>query len=170
MKNLNEHLEDDLLIRFIVDEKEMAAEGAAHLNKCKVCSEKKIALESRLLRLGEMADSLAPLPLKKVALSKEDDRGSNFLNWKHSLALAVSAVLVISSLWFAMPESGKAPPSAEELALEETNKELLMAEVMALEESALPDLYIYIAGESDDSEYDSFIDYVFPSENGVNDA
>jgi hypothetical protein len=159
-KNL--HLNEDQVIRCVVDENDLPATVRNHLSTCLVCLEKKRQIEQELGALGRMAREFAPLPQREVQLPFHKPR--SLWSWRPVFVAGFAAVLLIAGIWW----YALVTPSQEKMMsqiMRETKKdEQLMAEIYALEEYAPVDVYSDIFAESDVGYFDEFLKFVSPLE------
>jgi hypothetical protein len=160
------HLHEDQIIRAVVDEADLAPQEEGHLSACPACRAEKERLEKGLERLGDMAKEFAPSPGRTVSLPVEEARGSLLVSWgvRPAFAMALSAVVIAWVLWAALL---RLPPEdrQDRFGREMADAELLMSEVDALVENALPDLYLDISGESEEDSDEDVFELIVPSIN-----
>ena len=166
MKCKDLHLDEDQVIRSVVDENDLAARVRNHLSTCLVCQGKKQQIEQELRSLGRMAKEFAPLPQQKVRLPF--DKSSSLWPWRPVFATGFAAILLIAGIWW----SGLFTTSQEKMMaqiMRETEKDRqLMAEIQALEGYAPLDFYPDISTESYDGYFDEFLEFVVSLEENQN--
>lgn len=161
----NVHLDEDQLVRAVVDESELPVAVRDHLSVCSTCRAEKERLERDLARLGQMAKHFAPSSGKRVVLPLEKPKGFRrwFWNWRMVLVTGVAAVgVIVVALWFVLfmtaPEKGVAT-----LAREMWEDERFMGDVTLLEENALSPIHQNITGEFYPVLDEEFMEFVVPS-------
>ena len=161
MKSRNLHLDEDQIIRSVVDENDLAATVRNHLSTCVVCQVKKQQIEQELRSLGYMAKEFAPLPQQKV---RPFHKTSSLWSWRPVFATGFAAILLIAGIWW----YGLFTSSQEKMMaqiIRETEKDRqLMAEIQALLSYAPLDLYPDISTEFYDGYFDEFLEFVVPLE------
>ena len=162
MNSKNLHLNEDQVIRSVVDENDLPATVRNHLSTCLVCQGKKQQIEQELSTLGRMAREFAPLPRREVRLPFYKPR--SLWSWRPVFVAGFAALLLIAGIWW----SGVFTTSQEKMMaqiIRETEKdEQLMAEIYALEEYAPVDVYPDVSVESDIGYFDEFLGFVSPLE------
>ncbi|NVM22244.1 MAG: hypothetical protein HWN68_10755 [Desulfobacterales bacterium] len=166
MNSKNLHLNEDQVIRSVVDENDLTATVGSHLSTCLVCQGKKQQIEQQLSTLGRMARELAPLPRREVRLPFDKPR--SLWSWRPVFVAGFAAVLLIAGIcWYALVTTSQEKMMSQ--IMRETKKdEQLMAEIYALEEYAPVDLYPDISAESDVGYFDEFLRFVSPLEANQN--
>lgn len=158
------HLDEDQLLRALVDEGDLPAPLREHLSLCPVCRAEMERFEKTLARLGETAEHLTPSPIRRVSLPAEaaSSRGWWSWGWRGALATAVSiAVVILVISWSLLvketPESGVAMVSSETWQDME-----LMIEIRRLEENPLSEVYLDISVGSYLGFDEGFMEFVVP--------
>ena len=166
MKGKDIHLNEDQLIRAVVDENNPTNIERNHLAKCSVCREKKLRLEQELNNLGRMAETFAPSPQRKIR---------PFLHAPHRarprrfvFAAVFAAFLLTIGVWWYAPFTTTQEKMAARLTQEIEEDEQLMAEIIIPAEYALSDSYLNISGEFYSYFYDEFLEFVIPLGNNHN--
>jgi anti-sigma factor RsiW len=165
MKHKDAHLNEDQLLRAVVDETDLPAAVQNHLSTCPVCRVEKGRFEEKLARLGDMAERLAPSPAKKVKLPRRESSKSagRPWNWRGALAagLAAAAVVLVVAYGSVLLKTRQEDRIAA-LSQEMRNDEQLMTEIRGLSENALPVFCLDIFGASDPGLDEEFIEFVVP--------
>ena len=94
------HLDEDQLIRAIVDETDLSPSVRDHLSSCPLCRAGMEQIEQDLTDLGKVAERLAPAKHREVSLPAWGPSRVNqwFLNWRLSfgaIAAAASSALTL---------------------------------------------------------------------------
>ncbi len=159
------HVNEDDLLRAIVDKRDLPESLRDHLSACPLCFAEKERAQQNLVRLGQMAEHFSPFPRRRVRLSASLERPSRWWTWRGALAAMATAALVLvvygSIEWRTRPEERLAA-----ITQEMQEDERLMTEVSLLSENALPGLWLDISGESDPGLDEEFIEFVVPSAEG----
>lgn len=164
------HLDDDEVLRAMIDPSDLGAARQAHLHSCRPCRRQTEALAARYRRLGRMAREMAPEPRRtfQVPADHAPDR-HRYL--KPALALGVMGALVFAvTLW--RPFTRISPRPTPMLAEKFENDDRLMEAIEALVEDALPEKYRQLAalpGDRSVEDLDAFIDWVVPSPQDTDD-
>ena len=101
MKSKEIHLNEDQLIRFVVDENDLTGTERDHLSTCPVCRGEKERFEQELTSLGRLAKSFAPLPKQKIRPFFQVSRRS--WSWKPLFAVGFAAILLMIGIWWFAP-------------------------------------------------------------------
>jgi hypothetical protein len=158
------HLNEDQIIRAVVDGDNLPRALRTHLSECPQCTANKEKIESDLARLGRMAERFSPSPEKKVLLPAEKPKQSIWWSWQWHAAFgaAAAAVFVIFVMgitpFFRPAPGGKDRTYTEQMA----EAESFMTEVDMLAKNALSQEYMDIAGESDEEPDEEFMDFLIP--------
>ena len=162
----NNHLNEDQIIRAVVDESELSVSVRQHLGTCNQCRAQKAHLEKNLARLGQVARQFAPLPHKRLNLKAPETppaiRWS--WNWKITLGTTLATVALFIFVWWASQGREMFETSSREnvIADEVKASESLMTEVNILSENALPQEYMDIAPETESEYSEEFINFIAP--------
>jgi hypothetical protein len=168
MKNhRTRHLEDDQLIRALVDTADLPEAVRRHLSACVHCRSRKTALEGELGRLGRMAEESASAPLRPASLPVREPaaRGRIPVKWMTAAGLAASAAAAVLILWTAGILEPRSELSGGRLPEDRPSAEQLMLEVTRLVENPLPAVYIKITGETTAGVDEDFFRFLIPQEN-----
>jgi len=164
-RDKNNHLGEELILRFLIDENDVPEAARRHLAACPVCRGEKEKLEQDLVRFGRNAKQYSPVPKRRISLPERNRRDSIswFWNWQAASGMAaVAAIILVVISWNALFRS------QPELPMVATNQELIaaeefMTEVDVLVNNALPAVYLDISGESYSEVDEEFIDYIMPA-------
>ena len=158
------HLDEDQILRAVVDEADLPRSVREHLSTCPLCRANKEQLEQDLNRLGRMAERFTPLPGKRVSLPEPKPRGGMDWVWNRRVAFGITAMtaLLIIFVWWSpllrtIPETGTGT-----LIQEFWESDQLMTDVSMLVENALPPVFLDITGESDSEFDEEFMQFVVP--------
>ena len=158
------HLDEDHLLKALVDEADLPRVQREHLAHCHECRKRKEAIAENLARLGRQAEQFCPSPRRKISLPVEKPRRLWSWQWRTAIGAAVAALFIgvvgIPALFEKMPGLDKSNPLQEMVDAEE-----LMFEVSMLVENALPQEYLEITGDMDDEadEDDMFLEFMTPT-------
>jgi hypothetical protein len=172
MSAKSQHLNDDMIIKAIVDETDLSSEALAHLSGCKECFLKKEALAGDLSHFTSLAHEATPQPQRMIIL-EEAAKDNDPLHWfSPAFATVIIVMIILAGLSFLLP--GSKPHIAEktftlaELTTEMEKHSLFVSEVMELEENIMPEIYTALTGNADSDQYDEFMEFVFPLGEGTN--
>lgn len=160
----NVHLNEDQIIRAVVDGNDLPRTLRTHLSECPQCTANKEKIESDLARLGRMAERFSPSPGKKVLLPSEKPKRSIGWSWQWRAAFGVAAAAVFVIFIMDIPPFFKPAPGGKDHTYTEEmlEAEAFMTEVGMLAKNALPQEYMDIAGESDEEPDEGFMDFLIP--------
>ena len=166
MNSVNEqHLNENQLLRAVIDIQDLSASLQGHLAKCKQCLDQKERFEADLGRLGKIAQQAAPQPHRRIILParKSNKPLWHWGGWRSAFGAAAVAAVLLLAIWVPNRMRGPLPLDSAELAREMQEAEQLMAEVNMLVENALPPAYINISGEAAPQLDDEFMQFLIPS-------
>lgn len=166
MKSKDLHLNEDQVIRSVVDENDLPAAARDHLSTCLSCKREKGQIEQELTSLGRMAKESAPLPRQEIRLPFHKPRG--LWSWRPALATGLAVVLLIAGIWWSSLVTTSKEKMTAQIILEAEKDRQLMAEIDALEEYVPSDFYPDISWESDPDYFDEFLEFVVPLEENQN--
>jgi hypothetical protein len=161
----NNHLGEELILRFLIDEDDVPEAARQHLAICPLCRGEKEKLEQDLLRFGRIAKQYSPVPKRRISLPERSRRDTVgwFWNWQAASGMgAIAAIILVVISWNTL---FRAQPEFPVIA---TNQELIaaedfMTEVDLLVNNVLPAVYLDISGESYLEVDEEFIDYMVPA-------
>ena len=164
------HLNEDQLLRAVVDETDLPPSLQEHLKTCRLCRTEKARFEQGLEELGHMAERLAPSPSRKVRFpvreSSQRPRSWSW-GWRTTLAAGMAAAAMVMVIVYG---SGLVQRTREAtvavLTQEMWEDDQLMTEISELSENALPLVCFDISGESEPDFNEEFMDFVVPSTEG----
>ena len=160
------HLDEDDIIRAVVDQKDLPQSLQHHLADCPSCQARYRKLSGPLFQLGRIAQDLVPGPKHSIVLP-EPSRSKRlwFLPWQWPSfvtgGLAITAVLAFL-LWFQLSTT-HTPSPWELLDQEMTEDQNFMSEIRLLEEYALPQIYSHISGEFTSEDREAFEQFLIPT-------
>jgi hypothetical protein len=159
------HLNEQQIIQAVVDVTDLPFSLQDHLNTCPMCLAQKERFSGLLSQLGHKSKVLSPTYRKRVTLTETNGTKRPWLwawNWQRLLVAGLSCAMVLAVLWWASPF--KIPPEWQESkAYHEMWEDYrMMAEIVWLEEHALPQVYFDISGESAPLISEEFIQFLIP--------
>ena len=157
MKNQDVHLNEDKIIRAIVDENDLTISERNHLLKCSICQKEKQGLEQVLNRMGNMSKELVPSPRRRFIPVVKGSRSS--FRWQPALVTGVVIVLLMIGIWWTSLFTRFQENGSVQIVQKMENDQQLMAEITFTEKDALPGRYLYIIGDYNDDDYDDYDDY-----------
>ncbi len=160
----NIHLEEDQLTKAVVDDSDLSQSQREHLLDCHQCRGRKEKIEASLSQLGQMAERFSPSPKKRFSLPIRKEQRSFLWSWQWRTALGV-AVAVIFIAVVGVPTLYENTQEQKELTLtqEMLEAEDFMLEVTMLAESALPQEYMDITGETGEETDEVFMEFMAPT-------
>jgi hypothetical protein len=159
------HLEEEQIIRAIVDESDLSEAARKHLAACSTCGEKKQDMEKELRILGKLAQAYAPSPPRRMLLPEKEPSYFRLWTWQKTLlagASAVAVLVLIVALWFRTPRIGTEKASLD-IYRSASEEELLFMEARALEEDPLPPFHRFVIGGSYPVLNEGFMEFVSTS-------
>jgi hypothetical protein len=162
MKSQNDvHLQEEKIIRAVIDENELAGEDRQHLEDCQLCNRKVAWFKVELQELGDNARVSVPPLTKNITLPREEPTPASYKSrWLPSFGAAAMAGLVLFFYFLGMESMSPGTPAFQsaEALLEE---EYLMEEIFEMVEYPLSDVLYEITG--DNSGFDEeFLQYIVP--------
>jgi len=162
--NKENHPDEDQLIRAIVDEAKLPDSIREHLSLCPRCRTGIKKIEQDLNNLGQTARQLAPAAHRKISLPVE--KPSKIYRWLHDWRISFGAIattaVVVLVIWLSIPSTILYEDSLDIMAQVSWEDDDFMAEISALAENVLPQVYLDIIGEYYVSIDDEFIKFVIP--------
>jgi len=162
MKNQDIHLNEDQIIRAIVDENDLTTFERNHLLKCSLCQKEKQGFEQELNRMGEMSKELVPSPRRGFIPVVQESR--SLFRWQPVLVTGFVIVLLLIGIWWTSIFTRFQENGSMHIAQKMGSDQQLMAEITFIEDYALPDSYLDIIGNSNDDDYDDYDDDYYDDE------
>ena len=159
MKNQDIHLNEDHIIRAIVDENDLTTSERNHLSKCSLCQKEKQEFEQVLHRMGDMSKELVPSP--RISFIPVVQRNRSLFRWKPALAAGFVIVLLMMGIWWTSPFTRFQENGSVQIVQKMESDQQFMAGITFIEDDALPDRYLDIIGSSNDDDYDVYYDDEF---------
>jgi len=159
MKNQEIHLNEDQMIRAVVDENDLTTPERNHLSRCSVCQKEKQEFEQALTRLGDISKELVPLPRRRFIPAVQGSRSS--LRWRPAMAAGFIVVLLMIAIWWTWLFTRFQENGSLQLTQKVESDQQFMAGITFIEDDALPDRYLDIIGSSNDDDYDVYYDDEF---------
>ena len=157
MKNQDIHLNDDRLVRAIVDENDLTTTEQNHLSNCSTCQKEKQELEQVLHRMGDMSQELVPSPQRRFIFTPQNSRSS--FRWQPALATGCVIVLLMMGIWWSPLFKRFQENGSVQITQKIESDQQFVGEISLVEDYALPDRYLYIIGTSDEDDYDDYDTY-----------
>lgn len=156
------HLDEDVIVRAVVDEEALSRESRDHLAACARCAGEKARMEAALLSLGRAARSFAPKSrLSPSAIVEKAMKPRSSWDWlgTHKVGIAVAAMLVVIS--------GFALDAIQETRIAAVNREMIedarfMNEIDRLEDETLPTVFLDITDGPDADLQDETPEHLVP--------
>lgn len=167
MKNEKElHLDEDHIIRAIVDTDDLPLPVRRHLDQCCRCRNQIAQLQEDLANLSRVAKQLTPLSSSRLKLNQKQksDPRRWLWSWRIALGISLAAAAIIFIFWSKTPEITFETPGGTNLVAQyESESEKLMTQVIELSENALPQVYLDIVPESDSGWDQEFVNFMVPT-------
>jgi len=160
MKNQDIHLNEDQIIRAILDENDLTTFERNHLLKCSLCQKEKEGLEQELKRMGDMSKELVPSPRRRFIPVVQGSRIS--FRWQPVLVTGFVIVLLMIGIWWTSLFTRFQENGSIQITQKMESDQQFVAEITFIEDYALPDRYLDIIGNSNDDDYydDEFLEFV----------
>jgi hypothetical protein len=159
------HLEEEQLIRAIVDQSDLPEPVRKHLSACSTCSEKKQDMERELRVLGELGQAYAPSPPRRMILPEKEPSYFRLWTWQKTMAAAATVVAIlvlIVAIWFRIPRIG--PEKANlDVYHPATEEERRFIEASALEEDPFSPFHQFVIGGAYPVLDEGFVEFVSTS-------
>jgi len=164
VKTQDKHLNEDQMIRAIVDENDMTMAEHNHLLECSLCQKEKQSFAQVLRRIGETSKELVPPPQRRFIPVIQE--GFSLVRWRPALAVGMVILLLMIGIWGTSLFTRFHKSGSVYISKQMESDQQSVTEMMFAEEDALPDRYLYIIGNgnSDDDVYydDEFLEFVLP--------
>lgn len=159
------HLDEDQLVQAVVDAADLPASVQAHLSECNRCLEGKQSFKQDLLKLGQMAERLAPKPQRRIILPVQETKRTfwSSFSWKNVAVAAATVAAVLIVVWGTKILRNLSEHATQNLTAEMLEAEKLMTEVNTLVDNALPPFYLEISGEKNPDYDEEFYQFLIPS-------
>jgi hypothetical protein len=159
MKNQEEHLTEDRIIRAIVDKNDLATTEQNHLSRCSTCQKEKQEFEQVLSRMGDMSQEMVPPPRRRFVFPPQESR--SWFRWQPAVATGLVIALLLMGIWWSSPFKLFQENGSVHIVQTIESDQQFVAEITLVEDYALPDGYLYIIGTSveDDYGYDDYDTY-----------
>ena len=162
------HLSEEEIVWAIVDSSRLDAAKKEHLITCRHC----LAERNRLANLLENAAQMAAdgVPLSTLTPPFDDRRlqrsGRPRFGWRVALAGAALALMISFTVgrYLSVRPPTPLPNTSVAPVADSADTETWMTEVYELTESALPQVFLDIAGQAESGMNDEFIDFIVPTE------
>ncbi len=156
MKNQDVHLNEDQIIRVIVDENDLTTTEQNHLSNCSMCQKEKQEFEQVLSRMGDMSQELVPSPRRRFVFTPQKIRSS--FRWQPALITGFVIVLLIMGIWWSSLFNRFQENGSVQIVQKMETDQQFVAEITLVEDYALPDRYLDIIGNPIDDDYDYYND------------
>ena len=174
MSGNERHLGEEMLFKAIIDESDLTPENRSHLLGCESCRLNKVTMEGDFSRFTSLAQEVAPEPRRRIRLDLKEAGRLSVRRVAPVFTLCIVLLIALAGLSSLMPvRQSEVKETAYTVVRLESEMEangILVAEVLALEENIMPEIYSLLAGDGDAYEFDEFIDFVFPVEEETDDA
>ncbi len=157
-----DHLIYDELLKAVVDPHDLAQDRRHHFEQCPQCKHAAQRLEQRYTRLGSMARRMAPEPTSAFRVPQKTRPVSR---WQSRPALAMGlagAVILLITVWW-LPRFNPLKQPPQMAALNPEQELVLMQQVDALLEDALPPELQQLASITESNTSEDLIEWVLPS-------
>ncbi len=158
MKNRPRHIEEDELIKSVIDEDDLADETREHLDSCHECGQARRRLERELMKLGEMAEMLTPSSRRRYQVP--DVRA---IEWKRPVfALGLVLILAMTFTGWMVYTGDWSRPENPRFTYEYTDQKPEMPDEFSDRNHVLPVDYQFMTGDKIHYFDEEFINFVVP--------
>ncbi len=160
-----QHLDEEQLIRAVVDATDLPESVQAHLAGCGQCLAGRNDFEAEMTKLGRKAGQFAPQPQRRIMLPAQKTKAPfrKLLDWRNLAAAAATVSAVFILVWGTNMVRNLSDPGTENLTAEMVEAKKLMSEVNTLVDNALPSFYLVISGENKADYDDEFYQFLIPA-------
>jgi hypothetical protein len=160
MKDRESHLNEDDIIRAVIDQRDLTEEIKGHLLKCPLCQKKKLIIEQELKYLGRMAREFTPLPEKNRVdiFDHPVNKSFPYRLWRYAFVTGFVAVLLIAGIWLYSPVKKIQEYRTGKLIKEMQEDQVFIEDIQRIEEQAFYGFY-------SDADKD-FLEYILPVKEG----
>jgi len=160
----NSHLDEEYMLRAIVDEAKLPDPIREHLSLCSTCRAGIKKIEQDLNNLSQTARQLAPAAHRKISLPVE--KPLKIYRWLHdwriSFGAIATAAVVVLVIWLSIPNTILYEDSLDIMAQVTWDDDIFIAEINILTKNVMPQVYLDIIGEYYLGIDDEFIQFVIP--------
>ena len=148
----------------VMNEEDLPLRVRAHLSMCSECRDKRDALTQDLMRLGQTAERMAPLPQRKVTIFTEDAGSPKWWPWglRRGFIVTMAAVVVVMVFSLSILLIRTSENRMARLQQEIWEDQILMTEIRSLEDNALPPFVWDVSAESNLAFDEDFMRFVVP--------
>jgi hypothetical protein len=134
-----QHLTYDELLKALARMDDQSQDCRRHLADCSACQQALARVEQRYTRIGQMAGNMAPTPSQPFRLPRKQ----TVSRWRMKPLMAMGAVAVLIMMFFLwQPLLDGTPGALPKMAMQQLEEDrVLMQEINALVENALPPAY-----------------------------
>ena len=170
MNTASDHLNEDQLIRLVIDPDDLPHSVRNHLHRCARCQTDKIQFEQELAVFGRMAKTFAPTPCQKNYLSRQASgrfwQLTPFLTGWRRLALAggITIILMMGVVLWQMSINSSVDTLKMPTIAEIIDEQPIVADVIPSEDSHLIEIIKQVAYDTNGYLEDEFVEFVAPFE------
>jgi hypothetical protein len=154
------HLNDDQIIRSLVDKADLPIDLQEHLTTCPQCQTARKRLGGAVERLGERAIRSAPSFKKTIRIPEKQAIGNTWRPWGWLSLSAVGAAALAVTLMISLNTYRQR--SLAGLYDEMIKDERLLTEINVLEKSDLPQTWLDISGDSEVNINEEMLEVITP--------
>ncbi len=170
MSTACDHLNEDQLIRLIIDPTDLPHSVRNHIDECDLCQTDKNRFEQELASFGRLAKTYAPTPRQKIYPSQQ--ASGHFRNlmpfsagWRRlALAGSITIILLIGVGLWQLPMNSSIDPSKMPTIAEIIDEQLFVADIIPSEDSNLTETIQQVAYDANGYLEDEFVEFVAPFE------
>ena len=155
------HLDQDGLLRAVIDGNDLRRAEQAHLERCADCRAKINRFENDLAWLAHQARQSAPQPQRRIVLPhKIVDRHGHRLGYGLATVAVAFVAVALAWLWDGPQSQQGLAPWPPAVGVED--RVAREVELQALTDNSLPDVYLDMIGDEETGFSDDFLDYIAP--------
>ena len=147
------HLNEDQLVRAVVDENDLTVSERNHLLNCELCMKEKRATETMLCRLGDMSREAVSAPERRFMPAYQ--KKPSLLRLRYAMAAGCAVLFLVIGIWWGSLTTQFQGNGTAQVAKKTASDQQIMEEVVWVEDTALPDRYLFIVGSYSEDFYDN---------------
>ncbi len=170
MNCVSDHINEDQLIRLVIDPTDLPHSVRNHLDGCARCQTDKIQFEQELAAFGRMAKTFAHKPRQKLYSCQQASRRfwrlTPFLTGWRRLALAgsITIILMIGVVLWQLPMNSPVDTVKMPTIAEIIDEQPLVDDIIPSEDSDLSEIMKQMAYDTNGYLDDEFVEFVAPFE------
>lgn len=162
-KRFEKHLDEDQLLKALVDEQGLPHEFRMHLDHCQLCKGQLGSLQETLETFGRKAEEHVPAATRKIHLEDKGYKTTGAWNLFRLPSYGAAAVITVALLIFLWPQPDHLSEVEQFVSQGDfVEDERLMQEISELIENSLPEDFSDITSDMTIGFDDDFLEFVVP--------